>query len=149
MGEVRLKWAEKNLFVGVDSTKHAIVISAQDEENAEGMKPSDLLLLALGSCSAVDVVGILKKKRQKMRGLSIHIEGDNEEDPPWQLTDIRLLYKIQGEDIDPKAVEQAIELAEMKYCSVAATLRSNVRITSDFEIIPQAGMLINEKGIEE
>ena len=64
MSEVRLTLAEKNQFVGVDSTKHAVVISAQDENNAEGMKPSDLLLLALGSCGAVDIVRILKKKRQ-------------------------------------------------------------------------------------
>ena len=135
MSEVRLTLAEKNQFVGVDSTKHAVVISAQDEDNAEGMKPSDLLLLALGSCGAVDIVRILKKK-QKLHGLSIHIEGDNEEDPPWRFTHIHMLYKFQGENLDPKAIEKAIELAEMKYCSVAATLRPQVNITSDYEIIP-------------
>ncbi len=136
MSEVRLTLAEKNQFVGVDSTKHAVVISAQDEDNAEGMKPSDLLLFALGSCSAVDIVRILKKKRQKLHGVSIHIEGDNEEDPPWRFTDIRMQYELQGENLDPKAIEKAIELAETKYCSVAATLRPLVKITSDFEIIP-------------
>lgn len=135
MSEVRLTLAEKNQFVGVDSTKHAVVISAQDEDNAEGMKPSDLLLLALGSCGAVDIVRILKKK-QKLHGLSIHIEGDNEEDPPWRFTHIHMLYKFQGENLDSKAIEKAIELAEMKYCSVAATLRPQVNITSDYEIIP-------------
>jgi len=136
MSEVRLTLAEKNQFVGVDSTKHAVVISAQDEDNAEGMKPSDLLLLALGSCSAVDIVGILKKQRQKLHRLSIHIVGDQAEEAPWRFTDIHVLYKLQGEDMDPKAIEKAIELAESKYCSVAATLRPQVNITSDFEIVP-------------
>lgn len=136
MSEVSLTWVEKKQFVGVDSTNHAIVISSQDADNATGMKPSDLLLLALASCGAMDVVGILKKKKQQFTDITIQVQGRQEKDPPWTFTDIHLHYLVEGENVDPAALEKAIELAENKYCSVAASLRPQVNLTSDFEIVP-------------
>jgi len=80
---VQIKWLEKRQFVGTDATKHSVVMSSQDEENGVGMSPSQLLLVALGGCTAYDVVDILQKKRQQLTGLTVTVTGEQEPDPPW------------------------------------------------------------------
>lgn len=130
----RLVWCKDGLFVGIDTNKHSVVISTQDEENRVGMKPSDLLLVALASCTAVDVVSILRKKRQLLASLEVAAAGEQDSDPPWQFRKIHLTYVVQGEDLTPDAVARAIELAEGRYCSVSASLRPQVEITTSFEI---------------
>ena len=65
-GKAHIQWISKGHFVGTDSTKHSVVMSMQDEENGVGMKPSDMLLVALGGCSSIDLVNILRKKRQRL-----------------------------------------------------------------------------------
>jgi putative redox protein len=100
-----------------------------------GMKPSDLLLVALCSCSAVDVVEILEKKRLKLTGLEICASAEQEKEAPWTFRKIHLIYKLIGKGLNDKAVEQAIFLSEDKYCSVAATVRGEAEITSSYEIV--------------
>ena len=85
-GYAKITWFGGKQFAAVDSSKHSVVLSAQDEANKTGMKPSDLLLVALAGCSAVDVVGILQKKRLDVRGFEINIRGEQDEDPPWTFT---------------------------------------------------------------
>ena len=132
----RLVWSGKGLYVGMDSHQHAIVVSTQDEANRVGMKPSDLLLVALASCTAVDVVSILDKKRQPLTSLEISAEGDQDEDPPFRFRRIHLTFLVQGRNLTDRAVAQAIELAEGKYCSVSASLKPQVEVTTSFEILP-------------
>jgi putative redox protein len=122
------------MFVGIDHGNHSVVLSTQGED-AVGMKPSDLLLVALASCTAVDVTAILRKKRQSVSGLEIVVEGQQDDNPPWQFRKIHLTYRLRGKDIDPKAVERAVELAEGKYCSVAASLRPQVQISWHCECV--------------
>jgi putative redox protein len=124
-------WLEKQQFVGVDSTQHSVVLSAQDEQNGTGISPSDLLLLALGGCTSYDVVNILQKKRQRLTGLEVVVTGEQDEDPPWTFREIRVQYRVRGKGLREKAVHDAIRLSEQKYCSVAATLRGTVEITYD------------------
>jgi len=126
-------WLSGKRFVGVDSTNHAVVVSSKDE--GIGVKPSDLLLIALASCTAVDVVEILTKKRMPLSDLEIVTCGEQDADPPWTFRKIHMTFKVAGQGLTPRAVEQAIQLAEEKYCSVAATLRSTAAITTDFEIM--------------
>jgi len=133
----RVVWSGEGLYVGIDTNKHSVVISTQDEENRVGMKPSDLLLVALASCTAVDVVSILRKKRQTLRHLEILADGEQEADPPWRFRRIHLTYRVRGEDLTPEAVGRAIELSEGRYCSVSASLRPQVEITTSFEIRPE------------
>jgi len=132
----RLVWSGKGLYVGMDAHQHAIVVSTQDEANRVGMKPSDLLLVALASCTAVDVVSILDKKRQPLTSLEISAEGDQDEDPPFRFRRIHLTFLVQGRNLTDRAVAQAIELAEGKYCSVSASLKPQVEVTTSFEILP-------------
>lgn len=134
---VRVKWVEKRQFVGTDSTKHSVVLSSSDEENGSGMKPSDLLLVALGGCAAYDVVEILEKKRQRLIGLEIIITSEQEPDPPWTYRKIHLQYVLRGKGLREKAVRDAVELSEQKYCSVAATLRGTATITHDITVIEE------------
>jgi len=119
--------------VGIDSTHHSVVLSTPDE--GVGIKPSELLLLAVAACSAVDVVEILTKKRMPLTLLEISSTGEQDADPPWTFRKIRLHYRLSGNGLTEKAVAQAIKLSEEKYCSVAATLRATAEIVTDFEIL--------------
>jgi putative redox protein len=136
MSEVRLDWLRGKTFVGTDSTRHSIVITAPDGENSTGVKPSDLLLLGLASCASVDLVEILNKKRQPPERMEIRVEGVQEDSPPWTFRKIHMHFLLQGALLQPQAVEQAIRLAEEKYCSVAATIRCAAEITTSYEISP-------------
>ncbi len=136
MSEVELRWTQKLQFVGTDSTQHSIVLSSADGQNGTGVKPSDLLLLAMGGCTAVDVVDILRKKRQPLRGLTVRVSGEQDADPPWIFRHIHVLYELHGTGLAAKAVEQAVALSEEKYCSVRATL-ANVQFTREVRIVEE------------
>jgi putative redox protein len=102
------------------------------------MKPSEMLLVALSSCTAVDVVDILSKKRTPLDFLEISASAEQDAEPPWTFRKIHLLYKVRGKGLKEKDVAQAIDLSEHKYCSVAATLRGVAEITTSFELLPEA-----------
>jgi putative redox protein len=135
MAHVNVKWIGERQFVGVDSSKHSVVMSTQDEDNGTGMKPSELLLVALAGCTSVDVVGILEKKRQDLRGLQINVKGEQDENPPWAYRRIEVEYVVTGRDIKEKAVADAIRISEEKYCSVAATVRGVAEVVTSYRII--------------
>lgn len=142
MGQIALQWAgeDSRIFVGKDSNGCTIAIGSWAKESAgqrqewKGLKPSDLLVIALCSCSAYDVVEILKKQRQNLTGLYITADAKQASEPPYQFTDIHLHYVITGQDIPAHKVEKAIELSQDKYCSVAATIRGVTKITHSFEV---------------
>lgn len=131
----QIKWLDKLEFVGTDSTKHSLVMSSQDEENATGLKPSDLFLLALGGCTAVDVITIMRKKRQAVTGLEINVRGEQDENPPWTFRHVHLEYVVRGKGLSEKGLVQAIELSEEKYCSVKNSLACEV--TSSYRIVEE------------
>mgnify|MGYP001030627958 FL=1 len=132
MSSATVRWAGGKQFIGIDSTRHSVLLSTPDE--GVGMKPSELLLVALASCTAVDVVEILTKKRLHLESLEISAEAQQDQDPPWTFRKIHLNYKFKGADLTEKDVQQAIDLSEHKYCSVAATVRGVAEITTSFEI---------------
>ena len=135
MGLITLRWIEDKMSVVTDSNGHSIVVGRSPDPAFEwsGVKPSDLLLMAVAACSAYDVVEILKKQREPLMELSIFCEGDQMADPPYSFTNIRLHYNIEG-NVNPDKLEKAIQLSEEKYCSVISTLVSGVLVTSDYEI---------------
>jgi putative redox protein len=136
MSEIRLDWLHGMTFVGTDSTRHAIVIASPDEGQSAGVKPSDLLLLGLASCASVDVIDILTKKRQPPVRMEVLVNGEQEPNPPWTFRKIHMHFVFAGIGLQTAAAEQAIRLAEEKYCSVAATIRCAAEITTSFEIQP-------------
>lgn len=135
MSKVSLRWVESQLMTGADSFGHPIVIGNWPEQqpNWGGLKPSDLLLLSVASCTAYDVVLILTKQRAPLEGLSVVCEGTQETDPPYRFTHIHIRYVVEG-DVSPESLERAIRLSEEKYCSVINTLKDVVEITSEFEV---------------
>jgi putative redox protein len=132
MGTTTVKWIDGKKFIGIDSTDHSVVLSSVDE--GIGVKPSDLLLIAVAACTAVDVVGILEKKRMSLTSLEIASSGEQDADPPWTFRKIHLHFKLSGKDLTEKSVAQAILLSHKKYCSVAATICATAEITTEFEI---------------
>ncbi len=138
MAQVTVTWLQNLQFVGTDSTKHSVVLSGTGPEDGIGMKPSELLLISLGACTAYDVVNILRKKREKLQDVRLIVDGEQDIEAPWPFRKIHLHYEVSGRGLAPEAVEQAIKLSEEKYCSVAATLRAGVEITFDYEIVDTA-----------
>lgn len=128
-----VRWINDRHFVGVDSDNHSVVLSGQKE--AIGVKPSQMLLIALASCSSVDVVEIMEKKRKPLTMLEVSAIGQQDPDPPWPYRKIHLKYRLSGDGLTEKAVSQAIRLSQDKYCSVAATVRGVAEITTEFEIV--------------
>jgi putative redox protein len=135
MPKTTVRWVTGLQFVGMDANRHAVVLSGENDPN--GMAPSQMLLIALASCTAVDVVEILAKKRKPLSTLEITADGEHDPDPPWAFRKIHLKFRLGGKDLTEKAVAQAIALSEEKYCSVAATVRGVADITYEYEILEQ------------
>lgn len=129
-----IQLAGGDLFVGFSPSGHAVAIDTDRDRNA-APSPMELLLLALGSCTGVDVVSILRKKRQSVTGYRVEVRGQRREDHPRSYKRMEVHHIVTGRNISDRSVAQAIELSEQKYCSVAATLRPTAEIVSSFEII--------------
>jgi putative redox protein len=133
MAQATVRRISGKQFIGIDSTNHSVVLSTAAE--GVGVKPSEMLLVALASCTGVDVVEILEKKKIVLESLEISATAEQDQDPPWTFRKIHLLYKVKGVGLTQKSLEQAIHLSETKYCSVAATIRGVVEITTSYEIL--------------
>lgn len=127
-------FAKDDLFIGITPSRHALTLDTDHERNS-APTPIELLLVALGSCTAVDVIGILKKKRQAVSDYHVEVRGERRADHPRSYSRMEVHHVVTGRSLSEVAVAQAIELSETKYCSVAATLRPTVEIVSTFEII--------------
>jgi putative redox protein len=134
MQTASVQWIGEEKFVAISPSGHAIVIDS-DRQSNKAPGPMELLLMALGACTATDVVAILKKKRQKLTSLRIICSGERAPEPPSVWTKLEILYQVHGE-LEEAAVKRAIELSEAKYCSVSATLKKSATLTWRYEILP-------------
>lgn len=126
--------AGEDIFIGVTPSGHAQVLDT-DHERASAASPMELLLLALGSCTAVDVISILSKKRQRVTAYRVEVRGTRRVEHPRSYARMEVRHILRGRNLSEKAVAQAIELSDTKYCGVAATLRPTAKIISSYEII--------------
>lgn len=131
-----VQWAGTDLFVGTSASGHAVVLDT-DSVRSSAPTPMEMLLLALGSCTAVDVVSILQKKRERVTDYRVEIKGTRRDAHPRSFQRITLHHVVRGHNLSEKAVARAVQLSEEKYCSVAATLRPTAEIISSFEIIAE------------
>jgi putative redox protein len=131
MPTAKVKWLGHEEFLATMPSGRTVPF---DGNSIAGAGPMEILLGALGSCTAVDIVLILEKKRQKLATLDIEISGERAKDPPQVWTKIEMVYRLSGQ-LEEKAVRDAIELSQNKYCSVAAMLRKTAEITYRFEIL--------------
>jgi putative redox protein len=133
MQTASVKWIGEEKFVAASPSGHAIVVDSDRQTNgAPG--PMELVLMALGACTATDIVIVMKKKRQKLEMLDVICSGERATEPPTVWTKLEILYRLQGE-LDDAAVKHAIELSEEKYCSVAAMLKKTAKVTWRYEIV--------------
>jgi putative redox protein len=132
-----IRFAGDEIFVGTSPSGHSIALDTNSQRSI-APSPVELLLVALGSCTAVDVIGILEKKRQKVSNYVVEVTGKRRDEYPRSYTSMNVHHILTGTALSTRAVQQAIELSETKYCSVAATLRPTVTIQSSFEIIEDA-----------
>ena len=123
-------------FVGQPSSGHAIVMDGDTSAGGHdtAVRPMELLLLGIGGCSGMDVISILKKKKQEVTGFQINVHGKKDEEYPKKFTDINLEFVIKGKNISEEAVRKAIDLSMNKYCSVKATLEGSAKINFSFAI---------------
>lgn len=139
MSEAKVTYIGGLQFVGVATSGHAIVMDGDIEVGGKntGSRPMELLLMGIGGCSGMDIVSILKKKKQEVKGLEINVKGQKAETYPKKFTDINIEFVVRGRNIAEDAVKKAVELSMEKYCSVKATLEGSAKVTWSWKIIEE------------
>jgi len=130
MIEAAVTWTDAERYVGSATSGHSIVLDTASEKTANS--PVELVLIALCGCTASDVIGILKKKREPFTGLEVFAKGERADGYPAVFTSIHLTYKVHGQ-VSKKAMEDAVRLSKEKYCSVSAMLEKTAKITYTIE----------------
>jgi putative redox protein len=125
-------WTEDERYIAEATSRHAIVMDTATEKTAN--TPMELVLIALCGCTASDVVGILRKKREPFTSLEVSAEGERAESYPAVYTEIKLTYRVGGR-VSRKAMEDAVRLSKEKYCSVSAMLAKTAKIKFEIEHI--------------
>jgi putative redox protein len=134
--KARIKWLENMTYVAEAGSGHAIVVDGPADLGGRnlGVRPMELILMGLGSCSAVDVVHILKKARQLVTDCEVEIDAERAEVAPKVFTRIRMHFVVSGSDLSEKQVRRAVDLSAEKYCSASVMLKSSVTISHSYEI---------------
>ncbi len=132
-----IKWVDGAMFVGITGSGHTVVVDGPPEAGGRnlGPRPMELVLTGLGSCTAFDVVDILKKGRHPVVGCEVELQAERAAEVPKVFTRIHIHFKVSGPGLKPAAVERAVNLSAEKYCSATIMLRASVTITHDFEIV--------------
>ncbi len=129
-----IKMLDDNLFIGQTASNNTLTVDT-DRGRHSAASPMELLLLALGSCTAVDVISILRKRRETVTDYKVEIRGHRQEEHPRSYKRMEVHHIVTGRSISEQSLARAIRLSEHKYCSVAATLRPAADIVSTYEII--------------
>jgi putative redox protein len=126
-------------FVASADSGHAVVMDADADSggNNTGSRPMELLLMGIGGCSGMDIISILRKKKQQVTGLDAHVSGTVADEYPHRYTEITLEYIVRGKELSQDAVKRAVQLSMDKYCSVKATLEGSAKITFSYRIIEE------------
>ena len=125
MAVARVIWTDKDRFLGEADSGHALVLDTSQVKTAS--TPIEMVLIALCGCTASDVVGILRKKREPFTALEVEAQAERADDHPRVFTQIRLVYRVRGK-VTHKAMEDAVRLSKEKYCSVSAMLEKTAKI---------------------
>lgn len=129
-----IRYAGDELFIGTTPNGYAQVMDTKGDRHS-APTPMEMLMVSVAGCTAVDVISILKKKRQDVTDYNVEITGERAEEHPRKFTKFHIHHIVRGKGVSEKAVADAIELSETKYCSVAATVRPTAEITTSYEII--------------
>ena len=131
--QAKVKWLDNNTFIGRSGTGHAVVFDG-NKDGSTAPSPMEMVLMAAGACSSVDVVSILKKSRQQVVDCEVTLTGERAETVPKVFTKIHLHFDVTGFDLSEKQVERAVQLSADKYCSVSIMLSGSVAVTHSFSV---------------
>jgi len=136
----RIKWVEGAAWTAESDSGHGLVVDGSPDIGGRnlGPRPMELVLMGLGSCSAMDVISILRKARQAVTDCVITLDAERADTIPKVFTRIEMHYTVTGHDLDPAVVARAVNLSADKYCSVSRMLKPTVEITHHFEVLPAA-----------
>jgi putative redox protein len=133
---VNTTWREHMSFES-EVNGHRIILDAKEEVGGhdQGPRPKPLMLAALGGCTGMDVISILKKMRVEIKGLNVRVEGDLTEDHPRRFNRMHVIYEFEGENLPVEKLEKAVSLSEDRYCGVSAVYKEAMEITSEIVIV--------------
>ncbi|MEO0916709.1 MAG: OsmC family protein [Pseudomonadota bacterium] len=132
----RVTWIKDKMFTGQTESGHSIVIgTAEGEAPKPGPSAMELVLLGAGSCSAWDVVEILRKGRQHVDDVVVDLDADRASEPPKVFTRIHLQFTVKGRALSPERVARAVSLSVEKYCSAIAILEKSATVTHGFDLV--------------
>lgn len=132
MQTASVRWVGERKFLGMSPSGHAVAFDS-DRESNKAPGPMEMVLMALGGCTATDMVIILEKKRQKLESLEVVCSGERAAEPPTVWVKLEVVFRLRGE-VEEEAVKHALELTKQKYCSVAAMLRKTAEIEWRYEL---------------
>jgi len=135
--EATVRWAGKMTFIGKAGTNHLVPLDTTPDfgGDSSATKPLELLLIALGGCTGMDVVSLFKKMRVDFAGIEMNLTAERSEEHPNVYTKIDLEYVIYGRGIDEEKVKRAVELSQEKYCSVSAMLRKSCPVNYTWRVV--------------
>jgi len=135
--EAKVTYVDGMRFVGEASSGHSVVMDGDPQFGGRNTapRPTELLLIGLGGCSGMDVISVLKKKRQDVRNLEMNIKGERATEHPQKFTEITIEFVVTGRGLSEDAVKRAVELSMEKYCSVKATLEGVARINFTYRVV--------------
>jgi putative redox protein len=132
----RVIWSNGLTFTGTADTGFSLPLGADPSVGGDddGFRPMELFAIGLAGCTAMDVISILRKKRQEVTHFVVQVQADRASDHPRVFTNIQITYEITGKDVEEVAVKRSIELSEDKYCPAHAMLRNAASIKSTYKI---------------
>ena len=132
---VSTKWLENMAFES-EINGHKLIIDAKEEVGGQdrGPRPKSLMLAALGGCTSMDVISILKKMRIELKSLNVIVEGELSEEHPKRFQKMHVIYEVEGDNLPLDKIEKAVSLSEEKYCGVSAVYKEVLEITSEIRI---------------
>lgn len=148
--EAIIKQVQGTTLVARSESRHWVVMDGSETfgGSSAGSSPKELLMFALGGCTANDVIPILKKKRVPVEKLEIRVIGNVRDEHPQIFTDLHIEYIFYGDDLDTTAIETAINLSISKYCAVSAMLSGVVNLTHSYLILPTVQSAVPEKQLD-
>ena len=139
MKEAKVTLGDGMQFSAIAGSGHTVVMDADTKSGGmeKGSRPIELLLMAFGGCSGMDVISVLRKKKEKGSQFEMNVNGEQAESYPHKYTSIHIEYVVTGKDISEDAVKRAIDLSLDKYCAVGATLSGTAKITHSYKVIAE------------
>ena len=139
MVKAKITYSGGMQFIASADSGHAVVMDADAEVGGSntGSRPMELLLMGIGGCSGMDIISILKKKKQQVTGLEANVSGTMADNYPHKYTEISIEFIVRGKAVSEEAVKRAVQLSMDKYCSVKATLEGSAKIAFSYKILDE------------